>query len=44
VARDMLRLTRDVQLCRWGRAVALSVYTGDLAAKDEQQQLRLLEL
>jgi hypothetical protein len=32
------------QFIRWCRAVALSVYTGDLAARDEQQQRRLLEV
>jgi hypothetical protein len=29
---------------RWGRPVALSVYTGELAARDEEQQELLLRL
>jgi hypothetical protein len=37
-------VTCDLRFCRWGRAVALSVYTGELAAKDEQQQQQLLEM
>ena len=40
VARARARLTRF----RWGRVVALSVYSGDLAATDELQQQLLLEL
>ena len=38
--RARARLTRF----RWGRVVALSVYSGDLAATDELQQELLLEL